>query len=88
METTAILKCTCDNPQQDAIYGKGLRLHNLSQGKKKDKAYCTGCDTRSNDKMSTMAGAKDVTPEDHKMFGVNFTSKKNKLRIGKPYKTT
>lgn len=38
---TVIKSCTCDHEAQDIIYGKGKRVHNLSQDDK--KAYCTVC---------------------------------------------
>ena len=40
-----ILPCNCKHEQQDAMYGKGMRLHNPG-GKGKDygtKWYCTVC---------------------------------------------
>jgi len=42
---TVVLQCTCKHDFQDQIYGKGMRLHNVSQGGTgKDKvAYCTVC---------------------------------------------
>jgi len=44
-DTTVVLDCTCTDEQQDRIYGKKRRLHNLgfSKGKENGKAYCTVC---------------------------------------------
>lgn len=39
---TIILPCTCVDEQQDKMYGKGMRLHNVG-GKLNDQAYCTVC---------------------------------------------
>ena len=41
MAGSKVLSCNCKDEQQDAMYGKGLRLHNLSPDKK--TAYCTVC---------------------------------------------
>lgn len=41
--TTMVLKCTCAHEFQDATYGKGNRLHNVSQKGNVKKAYCTVC---------------------------------------------
>ena len=41
MAGSKVLACNCKDEQQDAMYGKGLRLHNLSPDKK--TAYCTVC---------------------------------------------
>lgn len=45
MQTTIELPCECEYPFQDKQYGKGIRLHNISQekGKLGKKAYCTVC---------------------------------------------
>ncbi len=44
-ENCIILKCTCDSPDQDKIYGLGRRLHNkgFKGSKELGKAYCTVC---------------------------------------------
>jgi hypothetical protein len=41
MAGTKILPCTCPSKFQDEIYGKGMRLHNIGEDKK--KARCTVC---------------------------------------------
>ena len=38
---TTILKCTCNHKDQDKLYGKGKRLHNVSGDG--TKAFCTVC---------------------------------------------
>ena len=41
-----ILKCTCKNPQQDAIYGPGMRVHTpTTKGKIIPVWRCTACAT-------------------------------------------
>ncbi len=43
MNGTKVLPCDCKDAQQDAMYGMGMRVHNLG-GKGSDKvAYCTVC---------------------------------------------
>lgn len=45
-----IKECQCVHPYQDSIYGKGKRVHNISQGKSERKIYyCTVCGTRKED---------------------------------------
>lgn len=39
---TVTKACKCTHEFQDKEYGKGMRLHNLSDDKK--KAYCTVCE--------------------------------------------
>lgn len=47
MRNTIILPCNYPSAFQDERYGKGMRLHNISQIKGKENprgtAYCTGC---------------------------------------------
>jgi hypothetical protein len=43
MAGTKILPCNCQHKFQDETYGKGMRLHNLGEDKK--KAKCTVCGT-------------------------------------------
>ena len=40
---TAVLPCTCSHEGQDAIYGRGLRLHNRMMGEKGREWRCTCC---------------------------------------------
>lgn len=39
-KTTRALPCSCKSEQQDAMYGRGNRLHNRT---KKDTHRCTVC---------------------------------------------
>lgn len=39
-ERTEILSCTCVHEDQDKIYGKGRRVHNVNT---KGEAFCTVC---------------------------------------------
>ncbi len=47
--TTKVVKCTCVHPYQDAKYGKGKRIGNLSRGAQQkgsiEKYRCTVCGT-------------------------------------------
>lgn len=43
MAQTKVMACDCKSEQQDSIYGKGNRLHNLSETNGIKKAYCTVC---------------------------------------------
>ena len=42
---TVVLPCSCKHPQQDKIYGKGMRLHNRCSINKASMtgARCTVC---------------------------------------------
>lgn len=42
MSGTKVLKCKCTSEFQDKVYGKGMRLHNVTEDKK--KASCTVCE--------------------------------------------
>lgn len=39
-EGTTILKCNCEHEDQDQMYGKGMRVHNVNS---KGEAFCTVC---------------------------------------------
>lgn len=39
-ERTEILHCTCQHEDQDKMYGKGMRVHNVN---KNGQAACTVC---------------------------------------------
>jgi hypothetical protein len=39
-ERTVIMKCSCSHEFQDAVYGKGMRVHNVNT---KGQAFCTVC---------------------------------------------
>lgn len=41
VQGTVTLPCKCNSDFQDEAYGKGNRLHNISEDRK--KAYCTVC---------------------------------------------
>lgn len=42
---TIVRKCTCNHAQQDKMYGKGQRLHNIVDGEKHTvKGRCTVCE--------------------------------------------
>lgn len=41
--STIIMPCTCKDEYQDARYGKGNRVHNVSNKTKDKIAYCTVC---------------------------------------------
>jgi hypothetical protein len=41
--TVEVRPCPCQSAYQDRVYGKGNRLHNLSQGGKKRNVKCTVC---------------------------------------------
>lgn len=43
MAATKVFPCTCKHEFQDKEYGKGMRLHNLSESSKKKEAHCTVC---------------------------------------------
>jgi hypothetical protein len=39
-ERTEIIRCNCQHEEQDKLYGKGMRVHNVN---KKGQAACTVC---------------------------------------------
>ena len=41
---TSTKKCNCSHLDQDAIYGKNIRLCNINE--KRDTAVCTVCGTK------------------------------------------
>lgn len=43
--STKIMQCNCQSEFQDVTYGKGMRVHNISQkkGDKSPKKRCTVC---------------------------------------------
>ena len=44
MSKTVIRSCGCSSEYQDAVYGKGMRVHNEGKGKNNDPVYrCTVC---------------------------------------------
>jgi hypothetical protein len=42
-KTVEVASCACNSTFQDKTYGKGQRLHTLSQGGKKNVSKCTVC---------------------------------------------
>lgn len=42
-KTIEIRSCHCTSNYQDRVYGKGQRVHTLSQGGKKNNSTCTSC---------------------------------------------
>lgn len=74
---TIVLKCTCKHDFQDQEYGKGMRLHNISEVKK--EAYCTVCSPsgRRNKVGSTTTVAMG------KPFGMVVDSTMRESRKGK-----
>ncbi len=40
---TQKLQCTCAHGYQDAVYGKGMRIHNVCKGEKTSGSRCTVC---------------------------------------------
>lgn len=77
---TIIMKCNCEHEVQDAMYGKGMRLHNVSKGGKtgENKAFCTVCTPPNS---AAFKNKKDIDP--NKMLGHGFI-KGTGYGIGKP----
>lgn len=71
---TSVQPCSCQHEAQDQIYGKGMRLHNISD---KDKlAYCTVC--APNKQLTRNTVALDPMPH------IGFVGAKGRgPRIGK-----
>lgn len=53
---TLVLPCSCKHAQQDAMYGKGQRVHNVSKGSinargqvRGNGVRCTVCGTERHD---------------------------------------
>lgn len=40
---TVMKQCNCESKFQDELYGKGMRVYNLREGKANGKATCTVC---------------------------------------------
>ena len=40
---TVMKQCNCESKFQDELYGKGVRVYNLREGKANGKATCTVC---------------------------------------------
>lgn len=38
-----VMRCECISSFQDGLYGMGLRVHNVGQGKNTNQAKCTVC---------------------------------------------
>lgn len=63
-DTIIIMPCTCQDEFQDKLYGKGMRVHNVSQvkGKLGDKAYCTVCSPRRSAVRLAQRKISDMPP--------------------------
>lgn len=58
MERTEILHCTCAHEEQDKMYGKGMRVHNVN---KLGQAACTVCcPSKRRDKIGTAISASPL----------------------------
>lgn len=42
-EGTTVQPCTCEHKAQDEMYGKNMRVHNVSPPKGGSLAFCTVC---------------------------------------------
>lgn len=40
---TVMKQCNCESKFQDELYGKGMRVYNVREGKGNGKARCTVC---------------------------------------------
>lgn len=40
---TVMKQCNCESKFQDELYGKGMRVYNIREGKGNGKARCTVC---------------------------------------------
>lgn len=81
IQGTIILPCTCQHEEQDKMYGKGRRVHNIAKGKDGKStplAFCTVCTPR-NTSADKMAGGLDPMPH----IGFKGTPPKNSKQ-GKP----
>jgi len=68
MSKTTVLRCKCTSEFQDITYGKGMRLHNITQDGK--KASCTICE-------GSAKNAKRVS-KDKKPFEAPSTNRPSK----------
>lgn len=69
MDNVKVLPCTCEHDFQDQVYGKQMRLHNVSQkGKNKGLALCSVCGpNRQRNKYD-----KNVPAKENKVFGMTY----------------
>jgi ribosomal protein S26 len=74
---TIILPCSYKSEFQDETYGKGRRLHNVSQKGKERKAYCTICSPRQ--------PKTKVTTQLNPMIGMVIADKMDPARVYKTY---
>lgn len=68
-EGVRIMRCNCEHAVQDEIYGKGMRVHNVS---KSGRAVCTVC--VPNYRLNRMQPAEDLSPS--VVLGHGFVPKK------------
>ena len=71
-----IMQCNCTHEGQDALHGKGNRVHNVSGIKDKPQAFCTVCCSSSRDKQKD-----DVMPMP--TIGIHYKIPKRAPRNGK-----
>lgn len=69
MDNISVQLCDCESEYQDKLYGKKMRLHNISQkGKNKGLCICTVCGpSRRRNKYD-----KNLDPKDYKQFGMLY----------------
>lgn len=56
-EGIRIMKCNCEHPYQDSVYGIGMRVHNVSRT---GRASCTVC--TPNYRIWRMSPTDDIMP--------------------------
>lgn len=76
---TIILPCNCKHEDQDAMYGKGNRAHNISGKSGSELAFCTVCTPR---RLSTERNALRIDPQP--IFGMLVAIPACGSRRGKP----
>lgn len=62
---TIILPCDCKHEDQDAMYGKGNRVHNIAGKAGSEQAFCTVCTPR---RLSCERNGTRIEPQP--MFGM------------------
>lgn len=66
MSGTKVLKCKCESQFQDVQYGKGMRLHNITEDKK--KASCTICEGSAKNAKRTDKSGKNSSARNYKQI--------------------
>lgn len=79
MQGTIILPCSCQHKDQDEMYGKGMRVHNISGKAGSELAYCTVCTPR---RLSTEKNGTEISASP--AFGMKYPIPAVKPRHGKP----